>query len=59
MTEEQFDELQARGDYHPRVNSIAIPRIGCGLGGLSWKDVQRSIEEISGYCHTKLIVYSL
>lgn len=30
------------------ITSIAIPAIGCGLGGLKWTDVRRSIENIFG-----------
>ena len=29
---------------HP-INSIAIPALGCGLGGLRWKDVKKIMEE--------------
>jgi O-acetyl-ADP-ribose deacetylase (regulator of RNase III) len=28
------------------IKSIAIPAIGCGLGGLSWIDVKRTIKDI-------------
>jgi O-acetyl-ADP-ribose deacetylase (regulator of RNase III) len=28
-----------------RVNSIAVPALGCGLGGLDWSDVRPLIEE--------------
>ena len=30
------------------LGSIAIPRLGCGLGGLDWKDVLKCIEDILG-----------
>lgn len=28
-----------------QISSIAIPALGCGLGGLDWKDVRRVIED--------------
>jgi O-acetyl-ADP-ribose deacetylase (regulator of RNase III) len=29
------------------VNSIAMPKIGAGLGGLKWEDVKAVIEKVS------------
>lgn len=37
------EEIQARG-----IRSIALPPLGCGLGGLHWPDVRRRIEETLG-----------
>ena len=31
--------------YHEGIKSIAIPRIGAGYGGLSWKKVRAIIEK--------------
>lgn len=31
--------------YQPKINSIAIPALGCGLGGLKWEEVSKMIEE--------------
>ncbi len=33
-------EIQAR-----RIRSIAVPPLGCGLGGLDWQDVKPRIEQ--------------
>lgn len=30
------------------INSVALPAIGCGLGGLQWKIVKNSIDTICG-----------
>lgn len=30
------------------INGIAIPKIGCGLGGLEWRDVDRLINSYLG-----------
>ena len=29
------------------ITSIALPKLGCGLGGLSWADVEREIVEFA------------
>jgi O-acetyl-ADP-ribose deacetylase (regulator of RNase III) len=34
------EEMRKRG-----IRSIAIPPLGCGLGGLRWTDVRAKIEE--------------
>ena len=30
--------------YGKKITSVAIPRLGCGLGGLDWDDVKQLIE---------------
>jgi len=37
------EEIQRRG-----IRSIALPPLGCGLGGLDWTEVRRLIEQILG-----------
>jgi O-acetyl-ADP-ribose deacetylase (regulator of RNase III) len=42
------------------IRTIALPRIGCGFGGLNWLDVKKVIEQVAnGQSFTDLIVYSL
>jgi len=33
------------GYFKYPIKSVAIPKLGCGLGGLDWKDVQKLIEK--------------
>lgn len=40
--------LLARWCRDDRVSSISIPALGCGLGGLRWKDVKPLISEHMG-----------
>ncbi len=47
------EEIRTRG-----IRSIALPPLGCGLGGLHWPDVRRRIEEALGALdQVKVIVY--
>jgi O-acetyl-ADP-ribose deacetylase (regulator of RNase III) len=41
------------------ISSVAIPRIGCGLGGLNWNDVKGVIEDIGKETPITILVYSL
>lgn len=41
------------------IRSIALPRIGCGLGGLNWMDVKKVIEQVGSKTDIDLVVYSL
>ena len=38
-------KVLAKGIHNRRIKSIAIPPLGCGLGGLDWADVRVLIEE--------------
>lgn len=43
-----------------KIDYIAMPRIGSGLGGLSWQDVQTCLEKCAeSFCETSLVVVSL
>ena len=42
-------------DY--RVESIALPKLGCSNGGLDWYDVRDLIESILGPIETDCLVY--
>lgn len=37
-----FSMMRFHGDY-----TIALPRIGCGIGGLDWEEVRPKIEKLS------------
>jgi len=40
------------------ITSIALPPVGCGLGGLDWSKVRAKIEEVlNKLSHVKIIVY--
>ncbi len=41
------------------IQSIAMPRIGCGIGGLNWEDVQPQLKELGDMHPVDLIVCSL
>ena len=44
------------------INQIAIPEIGCGIGGLSWPDVEVAIKaavEASSHPDLEIVVYTL
>lgn len=42
----------------PWIKSIAIPKVGCGLGGLDWRLVRKLIEKVFGdYKMAEIIVY--
>lgn len=42
-----------------KISSIAIPALGCGLGGLDWLDVRELIQKELGNCEkTSVFVYS-
>lgn len=40
-----------------KVQSVAIPALGAGLGGLDWKDVRRLIERELAGLETEIMVY--
>jgi O-acetyl-ADP-ribose deacetylase (regulator of RNase III) len=46
------DQADAR-----HIRSIAIPRIGVGYGGLSWRKVKAIVERVFGEWSGRLVVY--
>jgi len=41
-----------------KLNSVAIPALGCGLGGLDWKDVKPSLMNMDKVCpNVNWIIY--
>lgn len=49
--------LLLEDDCQSIIRSIAIPPLGCGLGGLKWKDVKPLIEQHLGDLTCRVIVY--
>jgi len=39
------------------LKSIAMPLIGCGLGGLNWSDVQPILEELFGSTNLDIMIH--
>ena len=57
-----LDELRRRlllpdTPYHPKCQSIAIPALGCGLGGLAWSDVRPIIVSAMDGIDCRVMVY--
>ncbi|MBV8254765.1 MAG: macro domain-containing protein [Chitinophaga sp.] len=43
---------------HHKIKSIALPALGCGLGGLNWEQVKASIEDKLGHLQdVEIVVY--
>lgn len=40
-------------------SALALPRIGCGIGGLSWDDVEPLLAEIEARHSTELHIYTI
>lgn len=53
---ESLTKMREQADAE-QVGSVAIPRIGAGLGGLSWKKVRQVIEEVFADWPGTLYVY--
>lgn len=53
-----LDWLKDYLENNKDIRSIAIPALGCGLGGLSWQDVKILIEEKLGLVSCEVLVYA-
>ncbi len=49
-----LDDVERRGR-----GGLAIPRIGCGIGGLKWSEVREVLRDVSESCGPDLIVVTL
>ena len=56
LIEQSCRELVKMADSRKRWKRIALPRVGCGNGGLDWKDVKPILEE---YLDDRFIVVTL
>jgi len=56
---EWLEEALKKALALPGLTSVALPRIGCGLGGLEWEKVQEVIERLGKSSSVTLIVYTL
>ena len=43
--EQSIDKMFKNADYH-NIKSIGLPQIGCGIGGLWWPNVRKTIENL-------------
>lgn len=41
------------------ISSLGIPQIGCGIGGLDWREVKAMIEQVASNTDVKIVVVSL
>ncbi|UWX60374.1 macro domain-containing protein [Chryseobacterium oranimense] len=44
--ENAFEKMLSYSNLN-KINKIALPKIGAGLGGLDWNDVKRIVEKLS------------
>lgn len=54
--EEGLIALRHTIEYH-HIASVALPKIGCGLGGLNWKNVRSAIEDHLKDSSATILVY--
>ena len=38
---------------------MAVPKLGCGLGGLDWEDIEEEMKSIFDGLDCKIVVYSI
>lgn len=41
------------------LSTVGLPRIGCGLGGLDWADVQRTLAACESGTSVELVIFEL
>jgi O-acetyl-ADP-ribose deacetylase (regulator of RNase III) len=54
--EKGLESLRSLAEFH-EITSIAMPALGCGLGKLSFKDVQQKIEQTFADSLLRITVY--
>ena len=55
--EHGLKELRGYLAKKPNIRSVAVPKLGCGLGGLDWADVFPIVERELGGLDTEVYVF--
>ena len=42
-----------------RISTIAIPKVGCGLDQMNWREVVKLLKDIFAYSNIRIVVYTL
>src|SRR3989344_487865 len=42
----------------PHIINLALPRIGCGLGGLKWRDVREAVRDVLSDSDLEVVIVS-
>jgi O-acetyl-ADP-ribose deacetylase (regulator of RNase III) len=42
---------------HPAAHTVAVPKLGCGLGGLNWIDVCHTMKSVFAYCPQNIYIF--
>jgi O-acetyl-ADP-ribose deacetylase (regulator of RNase III) len=57
LIRDTLSALRTQAEIHD-FDSMAMPALGCGLGGLNWDDVRQAVEESLGDLRTAIYLYA-